>query len=94
MSDEAKRLGRNLKRIRTKKGISQGDIVRALKMDRAFVSNIENGKFPFSVATFARVSQALGTSANRLLEGLPEPDVARMTNIKKALARKRKPKGM
>lgn len=56
------------------------------------VSNIENGKFPCPVTTFVRISQALGVSTNRLLEGLPEPNKDRIEGIKKAMARRRKPK--
>ncbi len=33
MKSEAQKLGRNLKRIRKEKGISQGDIVRSLGME-------------------------------------------------------------
>ncbi|MEI9864893.1 MAG: helix-turn-helix transcriptional regulator [Limisphaerales bacterium] len=56
------------------------------------VSYIENGKFPASIITFSKLSQALGVSPNRLLEGLPPLNVERAERIKKAMARKRKPK--
>jgi transcriptional regulator with XRE-family HTH domain len=68
MSNEAQRLGRNLKRIRTQKGITQGDIVRALKMDRAFVSNIENGKTNPTLATITKLAKAVGVSVDELLK--------------------------
>lgn len=68
MSKEAQRLGRNLKRIRTQKGISQGDIVRSLGMDRAFVSNIENGKTNPTLATITKLAKALDISADELLK--------------------------
>jgi transcriptional regulator with XRE-family HTH domain len=68
MSDEAKKLGKNLKRIRTQKGISQGDIVRALKIDRAFVSNIENGKTNPTLATIAKLAKAIGVSIEELIK--------------------------
>jgi DNA-binding XRE family transcriptional regulator len=55
------------------------------------IHNVEQGTTPCSVATFARIAQALQTSPNRLLEGLPEPDARRVERIKKAMARKRKP---
>ena len=38
------KLGQNMKRIRAKKKMSQGDIARALEVDRGYISNIENGK--------------------------------------------------
>jgi transcriptional regulator with XRE-family HTH domain len=46
--NESEKLGKNLKRIRTAKGISQGEIGRILKVDKSFVSNIENGKTSYS----------------------------------------------
>jgi len=68
MSAEAQKLGQNLKRIRTKKGISQGDIVRALGMPKSFVSNIENGKTNPTLATITKLAKALGVSADTLLK--------------------------
>src|SRR3989338_10162665 len=44
MQSESTKLELNLKRIRTKKGISQGDIARDLEVSRGFISTIENGK--------------------------------------------------
>ena len=68
MKGEAAKLGRNLKRIRTEKGMSQGDIVRALGMGRGFVSNIENGKGNPTLATITKLAKALGVSADELLK--------------------------
>ena len=47
MKSESAKLGKNLKRIRTEKSITQGDIVRNLGVSRSFISNIENGKENF-----------------------------------------------
>ena len=55
------------------------------------IGRIERGQFPFSVTTFARLSQHLKISPNRLLDDLPEPDRKLTEKITKALARKRKP---
>jgi hypothetical protein len=41
---------------------------------------------------FADIAQALTVSADSLLDGLPEPDAKRMERIKKAKARKRRPR--
>ena len=56
------------------------------------ISYLEKGKYPYPVMRFAKLSQALNVSPNYLLDGLPDPDTARMEKIKKAQARKRKPK--
>ena len=41
MTEISPKLGQNLKRIRTKKKMSQGDIARVLEVHRAYVSGIE-----------------------------------------------------
>ena len=68
MKDEAQKLGENLKRIRTEKGITQGDIARALEMDKSFVSNIENGKTNTTLATIAKLAKAIGVSVGELMK--------------------------
>ena len=65
MKSESEKLGKNLKTIRTKKGISQGDIARSLGVSRGFVSNIENGKTNPTLATIVRLAKALGVSVNK-----------------------------
>jgi len=67
MKSDAQRFGRNLKRIRVGKGISQGDIVRALGIGRGFMSNIENGKANPTLTTIVKLARALGVSAGELL---------------------------
>jgi len=68
MKNEAQKLGENLKRIRTEKGISQGDIVRKLGMPKSFVSNIENGKTNPTLATIAKLAKAIGVSVGELMQ--------------------------
>jgi transcriptional regulator with XRE-family HTH domain len=68
MKSESEKLGKNLKRIRTKKGISQGGIARSLEVSRGFISNIENGKTNPTLATIARLAQALSVSVDKLLK--------------------------
>ena len=68
MKIEAVKLGKNLRRIRKGKGMSQGDIVRALGMGRGFVSNIENGKGNPTLTTITKLAKAPGGSADELLK--------------------------
>lgn len=68
MQSESTKIGLNLKRIRTKKGISQEDIARELKVSRGFISTIENGKTNPTLATIAKLATAIGVSTNELLE--------------------------
>jgi transcriptional regulator with XRE-family HTH domain len=68
MKSESEKLGNNLKRIRTQKGITQGDIARSLGVSRGFVSNIENGKTNPTLATIARLANAIGVTSDALLK--------------------------
>lgn len=68
MTAESKKLGNNLKRIRTEKGISQGDIARELDVSRGFISNIENGKTNPTLATIAKLAKVVGISADQLIK--------------------------
>ena len=68
MKDEAEKLGQNLKRIRTEKGISQGDIARSLGVSRGFVSNLENGKTNPTLATITKIAEAIEVTTNELLK--------------------------
>ena len=68
MNKISKQLGQNMRRIRAKKEMSQGDIARALKVDRGYISNIENGKKNPTIATIQKLANALGVSADELLK--------------------------
>ncbi|KKU70491.1 MAG: Transcriptional regulator, XRE family [Parcubacteria group bacterium GW2011_GWA2_47_21] len=66
--NESAKLGKNLKCIRTAKGISQGEIGRILAVDKGFVSNIENGKTNPTLSTITKLAKALGVSSDELLK--------------------------
>lgn len=68
MAEISSKLGQNLKRIRTRKKMSQGDIARALDVHRAYVSGIENGKRNPTLATIQKLADALDVSADELLK--------------------------
>ena len=68
MTEISPKLGHNLKRIRTKKKMSQGDIARALEVHRAYVSGIETGKRNPTLATIEKLANALGVTASDLLK--------------------------
>jgi DNA-binding XRE family transcriptional regulator len=82
-------IGANVKTARSKANLTQECLAEIAGVHWQTVSYIENGRFPSSVITFAKISQALGVSPNRLLEGLPPLNVERTERIKKALMRKR-----
>jgi transcriptional regulator with XRE-family HTH domain len=63
-----KKLGENIKKIRTKKEMTQGDVCRALKMDRGYMSAIENGKKNITLLQLEKIAKALGENPDRLLK--------------------------
>jgi DNA-binding XRE family transcriptional regulator len=87
-----RRIGANVKAARSKANLTQECLAEIAGIHWQTVSYIENGRFPSSVITFSKISQALGVSPNRLLEGLPMLNPERTERIKKALARKRQAK--
>ena len=68
MKSDSVKLGKNLKRIRTKKDISQGEIARILKVGRSFITNIENGKTNPTLDTIAKIAKAIGVSVGELMK--------------------------
>jgi DNA-binding XRE family transcriptional regulator len=67
MSESSKKLAANMRRIRARKEMSQGDICRALDVDRAYISTIESGKQNPTLATIEKIAQALSVSVDELL---------------------------
>jgi transcriptional regulator with XRE-family HTH domain len=63
-----KRLSENIKKIRTKKKMTQGDVCRILKMDRGYMSAIENGKKNITLLQLEKIAKALGELPDRLLK--------------------------
>ena len=84
-------VGRNIREARLKAGVTQECLAELVSVHWQTISGIERGRYPFSIVTFARISQFLQTSANRLLEGLKPSDPKRTRLICKATARKRAP---
>ncbi len=68
MTEISEKFGQTLKRIRTKKKMSQGDIARALEVHRAYISGIESGKRNPTLATIKKLADALKVSADELLK--------------------------
>lgn len=87
-----KTVGKNIREARLKAGLTQECLAELAGVHVQTIGAIEHGGFPFAVTTFARISQFLETSPNRLLDGLEPPDSARTARIKKALIRKRVPR--
>ena len=68
MSKVSIKLGENIRRIRLEKGMTQGDLCRKLEIDRAYMSNIENGNKNPTLATIERIADSLEISTDKLLK--------------------------
>lgn len=68
MSQDIRQLvGTNVRRCRTKIGITQAELAQRLGVDRAYVSGLELGKRNPTVLTLREVAEALGVSVARLV---------------------------
>ena len=68
-------IGKRIRELRTKRGLSQGDIERSTGMLRAYISRVERGHTVPSVTSIERFATALGTPIHELfLEARPERD--------------------
>jgi DNA-binding XRE family transcriptional regulator len=83
--------GQRVRHARLKANMTQECLAELVGIHWKTVGHIERGSFPIGLTIFARLSQFLETSPNRLLDGLEAPDPKRTARIKKALARKRAP---
>lgn len=63
-----KKLGENLRKLRLKKNMSQGDLATALSVDRAYISNIENGRMNPTLSTLEKIAGALDISIETLIK--------------------------
>jgi transcriptional regulator with XRE-family HTH domain len=88
-----RRIGKNVQQARLRAGLTQECLAELIGIHWKTLSGIERGRFPFAVTSFTRIAQHLGVSADSLLEGVEPPDPKRTAAIRKALARKRQPKG-
>jgi len=65
---EIQRFAKNMKKIREKNGLSQGDIHRKTKIDRAYISNLEAGKQNPTLGTMSKIAEALGVGVSDLIK--------------------------
>ena len=63
----SKRFGKNLKRIRLEKKMSQGDVARALGVHRSYISGLERGVRNPTLTNIERIAKALCINIQKLL---------------------------
>ena len=66
--DVCQRLGRNLRRLREAKGLSQEQFADEAGIHRTYVSDLERGSRNPTIRVVDRVAKALGVTASDILE--------------------------
>ena len=61
-------LGGAMKRLREKRGITQGDIFRDTMLERSYLSKFENNKIPYPrIETIHKIAEAIGVSLDEFV---------------------------
>ena len=66
--DVGQRLGRNLRRLREAKGLSQEQFADEAGIHRTYVSDLERGSRNPTIRVVDRVAKALGVTASDILK--------------------------
>ena len=67
-SKAVQQFAKNMKSIRESKNMSQGDIYRATKIERAYISNLEAGKQNPTLETIEKIAGALEVEVSELMK--------------------------
>ncbi len=68
MEKISEKLGQNIKKIRAKNKMSQGDLCRKSGIDRGYMSAVENGKNNITIEALAKIASALSVFPDKLLK--------------------------
>ena len=77
-------VGRRLREVRQERGLTQGELSRAVRIGQASLSNYENGKRDLPLAVVVNLAGALGVSLGYLLD-VPGITVLRDADIGRAV---------
>lgn len=66
--DISTKFGKRVRKIRLKKGMSQGDIAKLLSVHRSYVSKIERGVENLSLKGIEKLAKAIGVSIGELMK--------------------------
>jgi transcriptional regulator with XRE-family HTH domain len=62
-------VGKNIRRLRVQKGLTQEELAFEAEIDLTYVGGIERGRRNPSLMVLVRIAKALGVQLPRLLEG-------------------------
>lgn len=66
--DIKKKFGKNLKRLRLEKGISQESLALSADLDRTYIPSIEKGERNVSITVVEKLANALNVSISELFK--------------------------
>jgi len=69
--DKKELIGQNIKRLRTEKGKSQGDLGKVLGVTHAAISDIERGRTNLSVGALIKIANFFGVEVQDILSENP-----------------------
>jgi transcriptional regulator with XRE-family HTH domain len=69
MQDWCAIVGKNVRRLRLQKGLTQEELAFEAEIDLTYVGGIERGRRNPSLMVLARIAKALGVQLPKLLEG-------------------------
>ena len=65
-------LGKRIKELRSKMGISQEKFALKIDMDRTYFATVESGKRNISLVNIEKIAKGLGISISELFEGVEQ----------------------
>lgn len=89
MNYDTKRSGAYIQRLRIQHGYTQGQMAKALNMDRSYLSRIESGAKGCSVDLFIQLSEFFHVSMDSLILGMERENALEhksMVQLKKEIA--------
>ncbi len=66
--DTKKKFGKNLKRLRLKKGISQESLALSANLDRTYIPSIEKGERNVSITVVEKLAKALNVNISEFFK--------------------------
>lgn len=74
-------VGKNIRILRTEKGLSQNELAKRSLVSFQSVSDYESGKAEPDIDTLTKIADILNVDANTLIYGIPEKTESRIKNL-------------